>query len=122
MHTLAGIIRHHDELVEALARISQYRERSKRAGVEGHRQYNPGWHLSLDLKSMLVISEAITRAADLRKESRGGHTREDYPNADPEWAKVNVVVRLGGDGELTVASEPLPQMPSELAELFEEAH
>jgi succinate dehydrogenase / fumarate reductase flavoprotein subunit len=122
MHNLVGIIRTKAELDEAQAQLARYRERAAQAGVEGHRQYNPGWHLAMDLKSMLTVSEAIARAAEMRKESRGGHTREDFPNPDPEWAKVNVVVRQGKDGEMQLASEPLPQMPAELQQLFEEGH
>ncbi len=122
MHTLVGIIRTKAELDEARAQLAGYAERATRAGVEGHRQYNPGWHLAMDLKSMLTVSEAIARAAGLRKESRGGHTREDFPDPDPEWAKVNVVVRQASDGQMELTTEPLPQMPAELQQLFEEAH
>ena len=122
MHTLVGIIRNKPELDQAMVKVREYQERAKTAGVEGHRQYNPGWHLSIDLKSMLTMSEAIARAAETRKESRGGHTRDDYPDPDPEWGKVNVVVRRGHDGEMQLNTEPLPQMPAELQVLFEEAH
>lgn len=118
MHTLVGIIRNEAELKEALANIEAYRDRALHMSVEGHRQYNPGWHLAMDLKSMLTVSEAIARAADTRKESRGGHTRDDYPNTEDEWGKVNVVIRQGRDGEMQVTTEPLPQMPADLAELF----
>ena len=90
--------------------------------MEGNRQFNPGWHLALDLESMLAISTATTLSAIARKESRGGHTRDDYPGPDPEhFAKVNMVTRLIA-GEVTVQEEPLPQMPAELQALFEEAH
>ena len=87
--------------------------------VEGNRQYNPGWHLALDLYSMLAVSEAVTMAAIERKESRGGHTRDDYPKTDPKFAKVNVVIRKI-KGELRIAQEPLPEMPEELKKLVEE--
>ena len=122
MHTLVGIIRTEGELAEARQQIAAYQTRAAIASIEGHRQYNPGWHLAIDLKAMLTCSEAITRAAEIRKESRGGHTREDYPDPDPEWAKVNVVIRQGKDGEMTATTEPLPTMPAELQSLFEEAH
>ncbi len=122
MHNLVGIIRNKSELDEAMVQVRGYQERAEHAGVEGHRQYNPGWHLSIDLKSMLTVSEAIARAAETRQESRGGHTRDDYPDPSPEWAKVNVVVRQGDDGEMKISTEPLPQMPAELQALFEEAH
>ncbi|MFN0145725.1 MAG: fumarate reductase/succinate dehydrogenase flavoprotein subunit [Dehalococcoidia bacterium] len=122
MHTLVGIIRNAGELAEARKHIEGYKERAARASIEGHRQYNPGWHLAIDLNAMLVVSEAITRAAETRKESRGGHTRDDFPDTDPEWGKVNVVIRRRADGEMDVSTEPLPQMPADLQELFEEAH
>jgi len=122
MHNLVGIIRTQDELDEALGNIQQLQQRVTRAGVEGHRQYNPGWHLSMDLDSLLTASEAIARAASLRMESRGGHTRDDYPDTTADWGRVNVVIRRGPDGEMQVTQEPLPQMPPELAAMFEEAH
>ncbi|MEX1102777.1 MAG: FAD-binding protein, partial [Dehalococcoidia bacterium] len=122
MHNLVGIIRNEDELSQALAEVVGYQQRAERAGVEGHRQYNPGWHLALDLNSMLTVSEAIARAAAMRRESRGGHTRDDYPATDAEWGKSMLVVRQGGDGQMEVAKEPLPQMPAELQSLLAEAH
>ncbi|MEX0782619.1 MAG: fumarate reductase/succinate dehydrogenase flavoprotein subunit [Dehalococcoidia bacterium] len=122
MHNLVGIIRNEDELSQALAEVVGYQQRAERAGVEGHRQYNPGWHLALDLNSMLTVSEAIARAAAMRRESRGGHTRDDYPATDAEWGKSMLVVRQGGDGQMEVAKEPLPQMPAELESLLAEAH
>jgi succinate dehydrogenase / fumarate reductase flavoprotein subunit len=122
MHNLVGIIRVKSELDEARTQVADYVERSKHTKVEGARQYNPGWHLAMDLKSMLTVSEAITRGAETREESRGGHTREDFPDPDPEWGKVNVVIRQGPGGEMQVVPEPLPVMPAELQALFEEAH
>ena len=118
MHNLVGIIRTEDELKRALEELSVLRDRATRAGVEGHRQYNPGWHLALDLRSMLAVSECIARAALERRESRGGHTREDYPQTDPDQAKFNVVIRKQGD-EVTLSHEPKPAMPDELRELLE---
>ncbi len=118
MHSLVGIIRTEDELKRALEELAVLRERARRVGVEGHRQYNPGWHLALDLRSMLAVSECIARAALERRESRGGHTRDDYPSADPEFGKVNLVVRQR-DGEVSLAPEPLPPMPDDLRELLE---
>jgi succinate dehydrogenase / fumarate reductase flavoprotein subunit len=123
MHELVGIIRTKSELQEARQRIAGYRERAARAGIEGHRQYNPGWHLAMDLQSLLTVSEAIARAAETREESRGGHTRDDFPNPDDaNWGTRNVVVRQGPDGEMTVTTEPLMELPAELKSLFEEAH
>ncbi|HZI38623.1 MAG TPA: fumarate reductase/succinate dehydrogenase flavoprotein subunit [Acidimicrobiia bacterium] len=118
MHNLVGIIRTEDELKRALEELSVLRDRAARAGVEGHRQYNPGWHLALDLRSMLAVSECIARAALERRESRGGHTREDYPQTDPEQAQYNVVIRKPGD-ELILTHEPKLPMPAELRELLE---
>ncbi|HET6812242.1 MAG TPA: fumarate reductase/succinate dehydrogenase flavoprotein subunit, partial [Acidimicrobiales bacterium] len=119
MHNLVGIIRVKDELAQALDRIGELKERSRKVTVEGHRQYNPGWHLALDLESLLTVSEAVARAALAREESRGGHTRDDFPKTDPEWGKVNNTVRRSGDG-ISLTQEPLPQMPDELKALFEE--
>jgi succinate dehydrogenase / fumarate reductase flavoprotein subunit len=119
MQNLVGIIRTGPELEEALEHIADLRARLKRVRVEGNRQYNPGWHLALDLHSMLTVAEAVTRAALERRESRGAQTRDDYPKTDPEWGKVNVVVRKKG-GDMVVTTEPLPEMPDELKALFEE--
>ncbi|MBX6372172.1 MAG: fumarate reductase/succinate dehydrogenase flavoprotein subunit [Acidothermus sp.] len=119
MHNLVGIIRVAEEMEQALERIAEYRERLEKVSVEGNRQYNPGWHLALDLRNMLIVSESIARAALERKESRGGHTRDDYPSTDPEWGKRNVCCRWDGD-HVTVYQQPLPEMPDELKKLFEE--
>jgi succinate dehydrogenase / fumarate reductase flavoprotein subunit len=118
MQSLVGIIRTEGELKKALEEISVLKERAKRVRVEGTRQYNPGWHLALDLHSLLTVSEAVTLAALERKESRGGHTRDDYPNADPQFGKVNILVREVR-GDMTVSREPLSQMPQELKQLLE---
>ena len=95
------------------------RDRARRLRVEGHRQYNPGWHLALDLGPLLAVSECVTRSALERTESRGAQTREDYPATDPELGQVNVVVRELG-GVLSLTQEPLPPMPEELRALLEE--
>jgi succinate dehydrogenase / fumarate reductase flavoprotein subunit len=113
MQNLVGIIRTEVELKKALEEIAGLRARAERVRVEGTRHYNPGWHLALDIYSLLTVSEAVTLAALERKESRGGHTREDYPKMDPEFGRVNVVVRKVDDG-LAVTREPLPVMPDEL--------
>jgi succinate dehydrogenase / fumarate reductase flavoprotein subunit len=121
MHNLVGIIRTEAELKQALDEIASFRERADHVSVEGHRQFNPGWHLALDLRSMLAVSECIARAALERRESRGGHTRDDFPTTDPEFAKVNVRVRQGPDGDgLAIDHLPLPEMPEDLKALFEE--
>ena len=116
MQGLVGIIRTEAELNEAVGALDRLEERLDRVTVEGNRQFNPGWHLALDLRSMLTISRAVTRSALLRTESRGGHTRDDFPKSDPEWGKKNVVTRKRG-AKLDLATEPLPQLPEELREL-----
>jgi succinate dehydrogenase / fumarate reductase flavoprotein subunit len=89
-------------------------------GVTGRREFNPGWHTALDLRSLLTVSEAITRAALERKESRGAQFRDDYPDKDPELGKLSVVIRRGADGSMQVRREPLPEMPAELKQIIEE--
>ena len=121
MQRLVGIIRKEDELQESLQELQKLKDRAKRLSVEGNRQYNPGWHLALDLRNMLVVSECIATAALERKESRGGHTRDDYPMADDSWGEVNLVLTLpqGGD-TVSMKHQPLPVMPDDLKTLFEE--
>ncbi len=122
MQRLVGIIRKADELEESLVEIEKLKERAKRLAVEGHRQYNPGWHLAIDLTNMLIVSECIAKAALERTESRGGHTREDHPGPDDDWAGVNLVLTLaGGDfaSPVDLVHQPLPVMPGDLKELFE---
>jgi succinate dehydrogenase / fumarate reductase flavoprotein subunit len=118
MQSDVGIIRVQQELERALAKIGQLRERAKRVKIEGHRQFNPAWHLALDLKSLLLCAEAVARAAIERKESRGGHARDDYPKPDPRFARVNMVVRKQGD-RLVVSPEPIREMPDDLKALLE---
>jgi succinate dehydrogenase / fumarate reductase flavoprotein subunit len=121
MHDLVGIIRTRAEMERALERIDELKKRVADLSVEGHRQYNPGWHLALDLPHMLLVSECIARSALEREESRGGHTRDDFPAADPEWAKVNVICTLAPEGGVVVTRQSLPQLPPELAEIFTES-
>jgi succinate dehydrogenase / fumarate reductase flavoprotein subunit len=117
MQRLVGIIRTASELEEALVQLDRLKERASRAAAGGGLVYNPGWHLALDLGNLLTVSEAIARAALERQESRGGHTRDDYPVADPRLGKVNVVVRAK-NGEMTVSREALPRMPADLQALL----
>jgi succinate dehydrogenase / fumarate reductase flavoprotein subunit len=119
MQNLVGIIRTESELNQALMIIQQLKQRSRNVKVEGNRHYNPGWHLALDLHSLLNFSEAATLAAIERKESRGGHTRDDFPNTDAKFAKLNIIVRRK-NGEMSLSQEPLPEMPAELKALLEE--
>jgi succinate dehydrogenase / fumarate reductase, flavoprotein subunit len=121
MQVNVGIIRTEAEMLTALDKIAELKERAGKVAVEGHVQYNPGWNLATDLPSLLTVAEATTRAALQRQESRGGHTRDDFPATDKKhWATVNSRSQLGTDGGVVVDQIPLPQMPAELAELFEE--
>ena len=121
MQSLAGIIRTEEELTQALEELGTLEERAQRVAVPGNRHYNPGWHLAMTLDSLLAVSRCITTAALARKESRGGHTRDDYPKTDPEFGKINHVLRLDPGG-LTLRQEQLSEMPEDLASLFEEDH
>jgi succinate dehydrogenase / fumarate reductase flavoprotein subunit len=120
MQNLVGIVRTEAEMQQAQDAIARLRTRAERAGIAGHRQYNNGWHTAVDLPNMLLVSEAITSAALLRKESRGAQFREDFPNKDPEWSKYNIVVRRGTDGAMQVAKRPVEPMPDELNKIIEE--
>ena len=119
MQNLVGLIRSERELKEALRKIETLKARAKRVRAEGARTYNPGWHTALDLRSLLAVAECCAMAALERKESRGGHTRDDHPYTDDQWGRVNVVLRLR-DGALQLSREPLPEMPAELRALFQE--
>jgi succinate dehydrogenase / fumarate reductase flavoprotein subunit len=113
-------VREEGQMKTALNEIGKLRERAKRVTVRGNREYNPGWHTALDLTHLLTVSEAITRAALERKESRGAQFREDYPEKDERFAKVNTVIRKGENGTMQVQLEPLPEMPEYLKEVIEE--
>src|SRR6478672_7280288 len=115
-----GIVRHEGEMLEALDQLKTLRERAGRVGIIGHRDFNPGWHTALDLKNLLTISEAIARAALERKESRGAQFRDDYPDKDEKFSKVNTIIRKGADGSMDVRLEPLPEMPDYLKQIIEE--
>ncbi|GAA4247619.1 fumarate reductase/succinate dehydrogenase flavoprotein subunit [Dactylosporangium darangshiense] len=118
MGTLVGIIRREGELRDSLVRLAELKERVKKVGATGGRRYNPGWHLALDLRNMLVVSECTAKAALERTESRGGHTREDHPKMDPNWRRVNLVCSLEGE-DVRLEHQPLPVMRPELQSLFE---
>ncbi|MEO3922913.1 fumarate reductase/succinate dehydrogenase flavoprotein subunit [Micromonosporaceae bacterium B7E4] len=118
MGDLVGIIRRKGELEESLVKLADLRDRVTRVAVAGGRRYNPGWHLALDLRNMLVVSECTARAALEREESRGGHTREDFPTMAPQWRTVNLVCSLDGD-KVRLEHKPLPKMRGELIQLFD---
>jgi succinate dehydrogenase / fumarate reductase flavoprotein subunit len=120
MQNLVGIVRIEDEMQQAVETIADLRARADRVGIAGNRQYNNGWHTAMDLDSLLVVSEAVTRAALLRKESRGAQFREDFPGKDAEWGKYNIVVTRGADGKMQVEKRSLPPMPDELKAVVEE--
>ncbi|WP_053852421.1 fumarate reductase/succinate dehydrogenase flavoprotein subunit [Streptomyces sp. NRRL B-24085] len=130
MNDLVGIIRREGEMEQALEKLAELRVRARRAGVEGHRQFNPGWHLALDLRNMLLVSECVARAALERTESRGGHTREDHPAMDREWRRINLLCRLtdptGGlaatdpvRGQIDLARETTEPIRADLLALFD---
>ena len=120
MQDLVGIVRNETEMREALKNIGQFKTRADNAAVTGNREYNPGWHTTLDLKNLLIVSEAITRAALERKESRGAQFREDYPDKDERFGSVNTIISKAGDGSMRIRLEPLPQMPDYLKRIIEE--
>jgi succinate dehydrogenase / fumarate reductase, flavoprotein subunit len=120
MQELVGIVRTEAEMKQALGGLKPLWEKARRVGVQSNREYNPGWHTALDLTNLLTVSEAVTRAALERKESRGGHFREDFPDKDPTLGSVNIVLRKGQAGEMLVAREPVPAVPAELKKVIEE--
>jgi succinate dehydrogenase / fumarate reductase flavoprotein subunit len=120
MQRLVGIVRLEDEMREALTVLETLRHRAASAAVYGHREYNPGWHTALDLRHLLTVSEAITRSAIERKESRGGHFREDYPDKAAEFAGINIALRRGDVGSMELRRVPIPPMPAELKQVIEE--
>jgi succinate dehydrogenase / fumarate reductase flavoprotein subunit len=120
MQDLVGIVRTEEEMQRALEGIGRLRERRENVSVTGNIDFNPGWHTSLDLHNLLNVSEAITRAALERKESRGGQFREDYPEKNAEFGKVNFVIKKGDDGQMQIRSVPIPEMPAELKQIIEE--
>ena len=119
MSDLVGIIRREDEIKTALAELEKLRERAEKISAPGGSAYNPGWHLALDLRNILLIAECVAQAALERQESRGGHTRDDYPGMSPEWRKVNLICSLGADGGVSLRRQPMEPMRTELLELFD---
>jgi len=120
MQDKVGIVRNEAEMKSALEQLRSLQQRAGRAGVVGHREFNPGWHTALDLKNLLTIAEAITVAALKRKESRGAQFREDYPNKDDKFSKANTMISKSAEGSMQVRWEPLPEMPDYLKQVIEE--
>jgi succinate dehydrogenase / fumarate reductase flavoprotein subunit len=120
MQNLVGIVRTESEMREALGKIDIFKKRAEKAAVTGNREYNPGWHTAIDLKNLLTVSEAITRAALERKESRGAQFRDDYPDKNEQFARVNTMISKAEDGSMRIQLEPLPEMPDYLKQIIEE--
>src|SRR5258707_12395438 len=119
MQNLVGIFRNKKHLLRALEELEKLKARAERLSVEGSRLFNPGWHLAQDLKAMHTVSEAVARSALAREESRGAHSRIDYPGLDPAWgAKKKVVVREGR--AMALRQSPVPELPGELKQLVAE--
>jgi succinate dehydrogenase / fumarate reductase flavoprotein subunit len=118
MGDLVDIIRRQGELEESLSRLAELKERIKKVGVGGGRRFNPGWHLALDLRNMVIVSECTAKAGLEREESRGGHTREDFPAMSPQWRQINLVCSYDGE-DVHLEHKPVPTMRPELLELFE---
>jgi succinate dehydrogenase / fumarate reductase flavoprotein subunit len=118
MNDLVGIIRREQEVKDALAALEKFKERASILSVPGERAYNPGWHYAQDLRNMLLVAECVAMAALERQESRGGHTREDYPEMSPEWRKVNLILTLKGD-TIEMVHQPLPVIRPDLLDLFD---
>ena len=120
LQDLVGIVRLEDEMKQALVMLEDLHKRAERVSITGNRQYNGGWHTAMDIPNLLMVSEAITRSAILRKESRGAQFREDYPNKDAEWSKYNLITKRGADGEMIVEKREIPALPAELSQIIEE--
>ncbi len=118
MNDLVGIIRRAEEFESALGQLEKLRERAEAVSAPGGRAYNPGWHLALDMRNVLLVSECVARAALERQESRGAHTRDDFPEMSPQWRKVNLICSLDGD-HVALKRQPLEPMPEELITLFD---
>jgi len=121
MQDLVGIVRVEKEMQEALGKLETLKQRADKVHVPGNREYNPGWHTAMDLSNLLTVSEAITRAALVRKESRGGQFRDDFPaKDDANFGKVNTITWKGPDGSMNIRMDTIPEMPEYLKEVIEE--
>ena len=120
MQSQVGIVRTREEMQKAIDRFEELHARAGRVGVQGNREYNSGWHTALDLRNLLMVSEAVARSAILRKESRGAHFREDHLEKDAEQGRLNTVIRSGEDGEMQVTQEPIPEIRPDLQQIIED--
>ncbi len=120
MQNLVGIVRLEHEMIQALDKLKEYVRRAAEVGVSGNRDFNSGWHAALDLPNMLTVSEAIARAGIERKESRGAHFRDDYPDKSAEYGQFNIMIKKAADGGMQVIRQPLKPMPGELKQIIEE--
>jgi succinate dehydrogenase / fumarate reductase flavoprotein subunit len=120
MQALVGIVRTESEMQDAITRIAGFRERTSRVGIDGHREFNAGWHTCIDLRNLIDVAEAIARSAVERKESRGGHFREDYPDKQDDFATFNFGTKRQADGSMSVYRIPLAPIPPELKQVIEE--
>jgi succinate dehydrogenase / fumarate reductase flavoprotein subunit len=120
MQSLVGIVRTENEMARALDEIAKLKARAANVGVPGNREYNPGWHTAIDLANLLIVSEAVTRSALERPESRGAQFREDYPDKSEECAKFNTVVRAGAGERMQVVRQPVVPLRADLKQVIEE--
>jgi succinate dehydrogenase / fumarate reductase flavoprotein subunit len=121
MNDLVGIIRKQEEMEQALGALAELKPRREKVAAAGGRAFNPGWHLAMDLRNMLLVSECVARAALERQESRGGHTRDDYPAMSAEWRRKNLICSLGADGSVAIKHQPLPEIRADLLALFDKS-
>ena len=120
MQSQVGIVRTEEDMQKAIDAFEGLRARADRVGVQGNREYNTGWHTALDLRNLLMVSEAVARSAILRKESRGAHFREDYLEKDAEQGRVNTVIRRGDEGGMQVTQEPISEIRPDLQQIIED--
>jgi succinate dehydrogenase / fumarate reductase flavoprotein subunit len=120
MQNLVGIVRLQEEMEKAVEEIAVLKKRAARVGALGNREYNGGWHTGLDLDNLLTMAEVVAIAGAERKESRGGHFRDDYPEKDPKWGSVNIRIDKAADGRPKVTHVPIKEMPPELKQVIEE--
>jgi succinate dehydrogenase / fumarate reductase flavoprotein subunit len=120
MQAQVGIVRKEDEMLDAVEKIREFKERAVKVQAPANREYNPGWHTCMDLENLLTVSEALTRCAIERKESRGAQFREDYQEKSDEFGKVNMIIKKAADGKMVLRREPVKPLNDELKKIIEE--